>query len=85
MHSFTLAGAGVSDQAWSAFAARSALSEACEALDTATGMLGSLAVDSEWRSDGIAALHRKLAEFRDRTIVAVGDVHETRTELGSLL
>lgn len=86
MYSFAPAATGgITDQAWQAAVARSVLTDACEALDAATGLLVSLTVDSEWHSDGISALHRKLAEFQDRTIAAVGAVHQSKSELGSVL
>ncbi|WP_164234576.1 hypothetical protein [Microbacterium hydrocarbonoxydans] len=85
MYSFASAATGgVTDQAWQVAVARSVLSDACEALDAATGLLVSLGVDTEWRSDGISALHRKLAEFQDRTLAAIGAVHGSGSELGGV-
>ncbi|MBO0980212.1 hypothetical protein [Microbacterium sp. SD291] len=84
MYSFAPAAGGISDQTWQALAARRALSDALDALDDAAGLLASLVADTEWQSQGVRALHAKLAEFRSRTDGVAGDLYLRWAELGRL-
>ena len=81
MYSFAIAAGGVSEQMWQALAARRALSDALDALDSAAALLASLVADTDWQSAGVRALHAKLAEFRGRTDGEAGDIYVRWAEL----
>lgn len=84
MYSFAIAEAGSSDQLWAWFQARGAVGDAIEALESAGGALLSLTADTEWHSQGVAALHRKLADFQDRAALETARLHNRESELASM-
>ncbi|WP_217184986.1 hypothetical protein [Streptomyces sp. AC495_CC817] len=67
MYAFASAESGLSDRAWAVFDARQRIDDAATALDVATGALRSLSADTAWRSEGIAALHRRIVDMAGRT------------------
>lgn len=84
MYSFATAEAGSSEQLWAWSQARGAVDEAADALRVAGAELLSLAVDTEWQSRGVAALHRRLIEFQERTAMEIGRLQGSEAELAMI-
>lgn len=81
MYSFAIAEAGASNQLWAIFQAGRELRAAVAALDDAGGSLLTLSTDTQWHSDGMRALQRKLDEFAGRTSAESGEVRDRAHEV----
>lgn len=84
MYSFAIAEAASADQLWAWAQAKGAVDDAMGALESAGAALLTLTADTEWHSEGVAALHRKLAGIQDRTALEIGRLHGRESELASM-
>lgn len=67
MYDIAIASGGAPTALWTAIAARQAIGQAIEAVESAGAQLSGLIADTHWESDGVRTLRARLTEMQTGT------------------
>lgn len=84
MYDVDIARSWTPDELWARFAAERAIDDAIAALEEAGASLAPLIADTDWRAQGVRALHEELRAFSTGAAAEITQLRSRLWELGGV-